>query len=166
MQTLICQQCLESDSLCDICKQRMAIDRITQIEVEVSRFLFNLSKKVKTLEDISIEKVINANTIIIISGNGDGPRLVGKGGTIVKALAKKFGKSIRIIEKTKDYKQFIQCVIAPSTLKAVNTIYTPTGEKYKLRIKNLDKNSTLNEEDIIDLSLAIFNKKVEIVFEN
>lgn len=166
MQTPICDTCLKSDSLCDICKTKLESNKINQNEIDVSRFIYNLSLKVKSLEDVSIEKVISAGNLIIISKIGDGSRLVGKGGTVVKVLAKKFGKSIRIIEKSDDYKKFIQMLILPSTLKAVNVLYSPTGEIYKLRIKNVDKTLPIKEEDICNISSSIFQKHVEIILEN
>ncbi len=167
MRTAICEVCLKSDMLCNACKEKLETDRTTQSEIDISRFIYELSDKVKSLKDVKIEKIIESNVILIISGKGDAAKLVGKGGSVVKALAKQFGKSIKIVEQTDDFKQFIQTLITPATVIGVNIIYTPQGEIYKLRIgKSQEKIISIRREDISDISKLLFNHKTEIVFEN
>ena len=166
MQTPICEICLKSNDLCEICKKKLETDKITQAEIDISRFICELSEKVGSLQDVKIKKIIESNNIIIISGKGDGGKLVGKAGTVVKVLAKQFGKSIKIVEKTDNYKDFMNNLISPNVIKAINIVYTPNGEIYKLRITSTEKTLPIQKDEISHISLSMFGNKAEIVFEN
>ncbi len=167
MQAPICEVCLKSDMLCSACKEKLETDRTTQAEIDISRFIYELSGKVRSLQEAKIEKIIESNIILIIAGKGDAAKLVGKGGSVVKALAKQFGKSIKIIEQSDDFKEFMQNLVSPAVIRAMNIIYTPEGEIYKLRIPLTYKNNlSVKEEDLSDISLSLFKRKAEIVFEN
>ncbi|MBU3897225.1 MAG: hypothetical protein KJ697_04860 [Nanoarchaeota archaeon] len=167
MQSSICEMCLNSDALCSICKSKLERGETNQIEINISRFINELSRKVRSLENVKIEKAIESGTIVIVTAKGDAGKMVGKGGTIVKALAKKFGKPIKIIEKTEVMRDFMQSLISPAMITGVNIIYTPDGEIYKLRISSEHKkNMTIEKEDIMKIGSSVFDKKIEIIFEN
>ena len=167
MQAPICEVCLKSDMLCSACKERLETDKTTQAEIDISRFIYKLSEKVKSLQDAKIEKIIESNNILIIAGKGDGAKLVGKGGSVVKALAKEYGKSIRIVEQTSNFKEFVQNMISPATILGVNIMFTPQGETYKIRIPSSFRNNvSISNEEMSDMSSNLFGKKSQIVFEN
>lgn len=167
MQTPICEVCLKSDMLCSACQGRLETNKITKTEIDVSRFIYTLSNKVKSLGDVKIEKVIDSNSLIIIAKKGDAAKLVGKGGSVVKALAKQFGKSIKIIEQSGNFKEFMINLLSPVNITGVNILYTPSGEIHKIRVAGVQKtNVSISNEDIISIASALFNKKAEIVVEN
>jgi len=158
---------LNSDNLCSICKSKLERGETNQTEIDVSRYLNELSQKVRSLQSAKIEKVIGSSAIIIIAAKGDAGKMVGKGGTIVKALAKKFGKSIKIIEKTGNMREFVQSLISPAMMNGINVVYTPNGEIHKLRIPIDHKKSiTLEKEDMEEMVFSLFNKKMKVIFEN
>lgn len=121
----------------------------------------------KSLGDVKIEKIIESSVILIITGKGDGGKVVGKGGAVVKSLAKKFSKSVRVVEQVGNFKEFVQSLISPAVIKGVNTVYTPQGETYKIRIPAEHKSAlNVKNEDIEQIVSSLFNKKVELLFEN
>ena len=165
MKAPICEICLKSDILCPVCSKKLEDGKISDADINVSRFLFRLSDKIKTLKDISVEKVIDhEKTIVIVSGKGDGRKIVGKAGSVVKALAKEFKKSIKVVEKTENMLDFISRVISPAKILAVNKIYTPEGQILKFIVPA--KNKIYVSTDLVGRIVNdLFNKKVEFDFE-
>ena len=107
MQTTICEVCLKSKILCNACQDKLSKGIITKGEIEISKYIFKLSEKMRSIRNVKIIKIINSDVLIIVTGRGDAARLVGKGGSVVKLIAKKFRKSIRILEEASNFKEFI-----------------------------------------------------------
>jgi transcription antitermination factor NusA-like protein len=166
MQTPICDKCLESKDLCVICQEKLKNKEITKKEVSVLRHIYKLSNKTKSLKGIKIVKVIDCNILLIITGRGDVARLVGKGGSIVKLLAKKFKKQIRILEEGTNFKEFIEELITPAHIKGINTLYRNNEEIFKVRVPEFQKNHLiLSPENFSQVISDFYNRKAEIVFE-
>jgi transcription antitermination factor NusA-like protein len=162
----LCEVCLKSDILCGGCAAKMQNGQITQTEAEISRFLYNLSDKVKSLQDAKLLKVIDADVMILVAGKGDGAKLVGKGGAIVKALAKKYSKSIKVLEE-KEFKPFMTELMQPLAVSGFNTVYTPEGEMYRIRVpSNQKQKQHISEPALADTAAKLFGKKIELVFED
>lgn len=167
MQTPICENCLKSETLCDLCREKLDKNIITQKDIDVSKTLHELSAKVKSLEDVKLIKIIDASNIIIICNAHDGPKLVGKGGSVVKALAKKFKKNIKIVERDEKFENFVRTFISPVQLNGINTVYSMSGQYYKIRIPSKDEtNLGLTSDALSNLFENIYNIKTKIVFEN
>lgn len=167
MQTTICEVCLKSDILCSVCKEKLDKGIVKNIEIEVGRFLFNLSEKVKSLKDVKINNIIDSEVLLIITKRGDAAKLVGKKGAVVKTLAKRFKKSVRIVEEAEDFRKFVEQLISPTTISGVNTLYTPLGEIYRIRIPPEQKNMLyLSPESFSAIMENIYKCKAEIVFES
>ena len=166
VETSICEVCLSSDSLCEACQNKLESGSITEKDIEVSRFLFTLSDKVKSLSDVRIVKIIDSECLIIISKIGDAAKLVGKNGFVVKALAKEFKKPIRVLEEADTLKDFVENLISPISVRGVNTLYTTEGEVYKFRIpSNYKGRLNITPESFTDIVSDIYNCRAELVFE-
>ena len=166
VETSICEQCLSSTELCSDCQNRLDQGKITQKDVEVSRFLFTLSDKVRSLSDVKIVKIMDSECLIIISKIGDAAKLVGKNGFVVKALAKEFKKPIRILEEADTLQGFVENLISPISIRGVNTLYTPEGEVTKFRIPvNHKGRLNITPESFSDIVSDIYNCKAGLVFE-
>lgn len=166
MQTSICEVCLKSDLLCNVCLEKLKKGHLNEKEIDVIRFLYNLSNKIKSLEDVKLVKVIDSDILVIISGKGDTAKLVGKGGSVVKELAKEFKKSVKIIEQSENFKEFIHNFLSPVAVNGINTIFTPKGEIFRIRISNSQKNRLpISYHGFSQVMENLYNSKAEIVFE-
>jgi len=167
MKTPICEVCLKSDILCTACQEKINNNQINKSDVNVCRFLYGLSKKIKSLGDAEIRKIINSNNLLIVAGKGDAAKLVGKGGSVVKVLAKEFGKSIRIIEEDKELKSFVTSLITPAKINGINTVFTEGQEKLKIRIWETDKSKMpMSKEELATIIKDVFDADVKISVEN
>lgn len=165
MKAPICDVCLNSDLLCKACKGNLDRGIITKADINVSRLIYKVSQKVKSLKDITIRKVIETrNVIIIICKPGDAAKIIGKSGVVIKNLSKNIGKIARVVEETNNYRSFLQGLIYPVPILGINILYTPDKEVLKIRIP---KKATLpiSERDFVQITKELFNKHVEFVNE-
>jgi len=166
MQAPICEVCLKSDILCNSCQEKLNTGKISQKDVELSRYIYRLSEKMRSIRDIKILKAIDCGTLMIITGRGDAAKLVGKGGVIVKKIAKEFKKSIRILEEAPTFKDFVEELISPASINGINTLFRENQEVYKIRIPAIQKNQLIiTPESFSQIISNFFNVKAEIVFE-
>lgn len=134
METPLCSICLESDDiLCNGCRARLEDGDISQVDVDLARFLFDLSDRIETLQDINVKRTISlTNALVVLTAQGDGPKVVGKNGRVVKKMAEKFDKSIRVVEDTGEPEAVIDKLLAPVEHQGLRTVYRPDGEDRKV----------------------------------
>jgi len=158
---------LKSDILCSGCQNKLDTGKITKKDVEIARYVYGLSEKMRSIRDIKLVRAIDCGTLIIITGTGDAAKLVGRDGVIVKKIAKDFKKSIRILEEAPNFKDFVEELISPATINGVNTLFRENQEVYKIRVPMTQKNQVLiTPESLSQLMSNFYNLKVEIVFES
>jgi len=165
MQMPICEICLNSDMLCSGCQKRLEDGKISKDEVDISRALFEMSERVRSLKDVKLKRAMNNEVLLIIAGKGDGARLVGKAGVVVKALAKKYEKPIRVLEES-DIRTFVKNMIQPVPIEGINTVFAEGNEVMKIRLPLNQKNRLLfSEETLKKIVGEVYSKQVELVFE-
>jgi transcription antitermination factor NusA-like protein len=166
MLTPLCDNCLESKKLCNSCYEKLNNNEINEMEVNVLRFIHSLSKKTHSLKDIKIVKVIDRDVLLIITGRGDAARLVGKGGAVVKLIAKKFKKSIRILEEASNFREFIEELVTPANINGINTLYRDNKEILRVRVPEVQrKHLMLSQKDFSQVVSSFYDREAEIVFE-
>ena len=163
----ICEVCLNSEILCNACKNKLDKGMINETEINISRFLYNLGSKVRGLKEIKLIKAVDVGVLLIVTGPGDAAKVVGKSGAVVKILAKEFKKPIRVVEEAENLRKFVQDMISPVTVMGINTLYTPEGEVYRIRIPTSQRNSlTINPENFSSIIHNLYNRNVQIIFED
>ncbi len=165
MKTPLCDTCLKSGLLCASCKARLDSGEITQDLLDISKLLLEESNNTKSLKDVKIKSVIgNENVLLIVCGQGDSPKLVGKGGSVVRRVGEAIGKRIRVVEESSDPRTFLQNIVFPVPILNLNTLYTAKGEKYKVVIP-AGSRLPLSPRDFKSVAKSVLGKDVEIDFE-
>ncbi len=166
MRAPLCEVCLSSDILCQGCSGKLKQGVISQTEVDVSRFIFGLSDKLHGLKDASIRSVIDGDVLLVVAARGDGAKLVGKGGAVVKALAKQWGKSIRVLEEN-DFRRFAGELLHPLTVTGINVLYTPEGEVMRVKMPTAQKaRSMITSESFGNMMQKLYGHRAELLFED
>ncbi len=163
MKTPICSICLQSDILCASCKKNIGTKNISDRGVEIIKKLYKLSKTVKSLDKITIEKVFDFGGLIVVTcDKSDVSSIVGKDGRIVNGLREGLGKQIKIIGVDK-IKIMVTNLLFPAKIVSVGNFYSAGLESLKI---NLDKNQLRNlpasKEELIKAAEEISGMKVII----
>jgi transcription antitermination factor NusA-like protein len=167
MKAPICDVCLKSGILCLGCEEKLKRGTITELDVKISKLLYQLEKE-NHIRDITFVKAVESKSlIVIIVGEGEIGNLIGKGGKTVKFLQRSVRKKIRIIEDTDDFKKIIMDLLHPARVLGINILYLPSEEKkYKVRVPKEDERriptSVKSAEEILS---KLVNLPIEIAFE-
>lgn len=156
MKAPICEVCLSSDMLCPACRRKVENAEVSELEIGLYRSIYKISKSFGPIREVSIKKVVGGGkTAVIMCNPGEGPRIVGKDGLMIKKLSKMVGKSLRVVESTGDVKEFIRRLIHPVPVKRINVVYMPEKEILKVIIPKGRK---------IPMSKASFSEIVKSLF--
>ena len=128
MKTELCDFCLKSGILCPSCQRKIKSGAISEIDLKIARMLLSLETTYPSLQDVYFHKTVEANRVLaIVVGQGDVARLLSYGGKILKALRKKVGKRIRVLEQGVDDRKFLEDLFAPLSIITINRIWIPDG---------------------------------------
>ena len=106
----------------------MESGKVSQLDIEIGRFLLSLEEEYPALQDIFFHKSIESDDVLaIFVGRGDIPRILSYGGKIIKALEQKTGKTVRILEYQSDERKFLEDLFAPMDILTINHIWLPDG---------------------------------------
>ncbi len=168
MKVPICEECLENEGeLCEECKEKQEEGEFSEIALEVSRFLYSLSGQIPTLQDVELKKIEKAtDAIIVVTAKGDGPRVVGKNGEVVKQLAEEFEKSIRVVEDSGEPEEVIRNLLEPVEVASINTVYKPEGKEKKVVVSEEDERRVpISEEEFKDIVEDLTGETFSLSFE-
>lgn len=167
MKAPICNVCLKSDVLCSNCEEKLENGEISELEIKVSRILKDLSNEYGSLRDSEIRHVYDTeNVLVIVTAEGDGAKVVGRGGEIVKEIADRVDKSIRVVEASQEDREVIQGLLSPAEIESINTVFKPDGESQKVVVSEEYKGKiNLSIDELEKLISRITGTDYEIAFE-
>ena len=167
MKAPICNVCLNSDVLCSQCSEKLEEDKISELDIEVSRKLKELSNDHGSLRDSTIEGTYQAeNVVVIITGPGDGAKVVGRSGEIVKKVADKVGKPIRVVENSENDRDVINGLLSPGEIQSINTVFKPEGQSKKIVVdEQFEDKINMNQKELEEAIQEITGTDYELAFE-
>ena len=167
MKAPICNVCLKSDVLCSNCEEKLENGEISELEIKVSRILKDLSNEYGSLRDSEIKHVYDTeNVLVIVTSEGDGAKVVGRGGEIVKEIADQVDKSIRVVEASQKDRAVIQGLLSPAEIQSINTVFKPEGESQKVVVpEEYEGKINLSIDELESLIQKITGTDYEIAFE-
>lgn len=114
--------------LCQKCLAKLESGEVTELDLKVARILLSMEEKFPSLQNVNFHRAINANdTLAVIVGQGDVPRLLSYGGKIIRTLGDETGKNVRVLERDVNERKFLEDLFAPLSIVTVNTIWLPDG---------------------------------------
>ncbi len=167
MRAPICNICLKSGILCQGCESRLKDGKISELDVKISRTLFELAQKHRGLEKINFKYAINAgNLIVLVVKEGEIRFAVGRGGKVVRALERRFRAKIRIVEEGTETRKFAQDILTPAKLLGVNVLYAEGKQEHRVRVPRSHLKRLPASVDWIQIALAkLTNKNIKLAFE-
>jgi transcription antitermination factor NusA-like protein len=167
MKAPICNVCLKSDVLCSNCEEKLENGEISELEIKISRILKELSNEYGSLRDSEILHVYDTeNVLVIVTAEGDGAKVVGRGGEIVKEIADQVDKSIRVVEKAEKDKEVIKGLLSPAEIESINTVFKPEGQSKKVVVsEEYEGKINLSIDELEQLISDITGTDYEISFE-
>ncbi len=167
MKAPICNVCLKSDVLCSACQDKLDEGKITETDIEISRILHDLSSEYGSLQDSEIKRIFDTEDVtVIVTAEGDGAKVVGRKGEIVKEIASEIDKSIRVVESTEDDLDVIEGLLSPAEVESVNTVFKPGGTSKKIVVDSeYSGKINLSEQEFEEIVKEVTGTEYELSFE-
>ncbi len=167
MKAPICNVCLKSDVLCSQCSEKLEDGKITELDIEVSRKLKELSNNHGSLRDSIIEGTYEAeNVVVIVTGPKDGAKVVGRSGEIVKKVADEVGKPIRVVENNENDREVINGLLSPGEIKSINTVFKPEGQSKKIVVdEQFEDKINMDQSELEEAIKQITSTEYDLAFE-
>ncbi len=167
LQTSICNICLKSGFLCQGCDSKLKEGKISELEVKISRILFELSKNHRGLEHLNLKKTVSVgDLIILVVGRGQIPLIIGRGGSIVKEIQRLLKAKVRAVEEGATPKKLAQDILAPAEVLGINVLYAKSGKEFRVVVpRRYMRLLSKNEEKIKSTLSMLTDKNFTIVFE-
>lgn len=165
MKAPICGICMNSDMLCPACKKKLDEGKITENDIKYSRIVFEAVRNYRPLNEVTIVRAFEGkNVAVIICGRGDKSKFIGREGYVIKKITKAARIPVRVVEDTKDMKEFIQNLILPVQLQGMNIVYSSGGEVLKIIIPK-DRGIPLPEASFSEIIRLVFGKNAIVLRE-
>ncbi|RLI96922.1 MAG: hypothetical protein DRO96_01960 [Candidatus Aenigmatarchaeota archaeon] len=162
----ICQICLESNTLCEQCKEKLRKGIINQEEVDVSRAIHSLAKANPELKDVEIDYVADVGKLLVFAPPEHAKKLIGPGGRNVKALNDKIGRFVRIVPRPRSDKYLIKELLGNVPLMGIDVLYTESGQVFQVRVsKDHASRIRIKPKKFEEIMKKLTGKTVELVFE-
>ncbi|MHC1586419.1 MAG: hypothetical protein ACXQTV_02595 [Candidatus Hecatellaceae archaeon] len=169
MRTRICTVDLKSGILCPKCEEKVRSGEVTQLDLEVAKVLLSLETRYSPLQDIYFHKAVEAeDTLVILVGREDLPKVLSCGGRLMRELSERLGKRrVRFLAYNDDKRRLLEELFAPACILTVNTLWLPDGStETKVVISKRDaRRLPISIKTIKDLAKTLMNISLRVEFE-
>lgn len=160
--------CLKSGILCQGCERKLRENKISELDIKISRVLFGFAQKYRSLNAVNFKRAVDAvGLTVLVVGRGEISGIVGKGGKLIRELTKHLRMKIRVVEEGTDVRKQAQDILTPVRVIGVNILYAGGGrEEYRVRIPRAHVGQLPASIDAIQSILAkLTDKNIKLVFE-
>jgi len=159
--------CLKSGILCQGCEIKLKEGKISELDIKISRLLFELAQKHRGLEKINFKRAIDtSDLIVLIVGRGEIRFVVGKGGKVIRALESRLRTKTRVIEEGTETRKLAQDILTPAKVLGVNVLYAGGKEEHHVRVPRPHlKRLPASIRGIQSVLARLTNKNITVEFE-
>ena len=150
MKLPICVIDAQTNTLCRKCKQLHREGKISDIDIELSKILIDISKSNKDLKNISFYSSFELeNVVIIVTKKQDVP--IFSMPDVLDKIKQFTQKEIRFLERTKNPKTLVESLLHPVPVISVTTLYIPpfSDKEYKIEIEKKYKDTLPIPEEVV-----------------
>jgi len=168
VKTPICLFDLKTGILCPSCEEKLKTGVISELDIEVAKALLKLeSQHRQLLQDVTFYKAYIVDDVLaILVEQRDVPKLISKGGRAIRELGEIFGKKVRVLSYRSSFREFLEELLAPASIRAINRIWLPDGtNEVKVVISYAGKRAPIDFETVKKLSTTIRNVPLRVEVE-
>ena len=167
MDLPLCSFDLKTGIFCPRCAEKLRRGLYTELDVKVMKKLLELEKKFTKLQKAGyVSTVDGEDAIFIVLKEGSLKDLDFRElSQLRKILTNELGKPVRILEDAADPIKFIERIVAPARVIAVNKIWLPDGSEETRVILDHERNLKMKCESLIRVVEKVKKMKLNVDFE-
>ncbi len=163
----ICGFCLKTDlpELCPKCQIELDTGRITQNDVDISRYIWSLRRDYKFIDSLDVKRIIEISDRFILVLKSPLDVFDTKNGRdLLLKLELEYGKPFKVVKYAKKVKTFINELIRPVKILGINQVWLPDGTIEKLVIISDDdiQKLPISENIISEIVEKLFGEHIRI----
>ena len=168
MKLPICTFDAKNAVLCPQCEGKVESGVLTQVDVDASIILANISKTNKEIENFTLHscKEFDGNYVLTFSKND----IMGirQSRTLYRLLQDQFKGKIWLVEADETDKKFIEDMFFPTKILSINAVWAPGGvQKTKAVVSGKwTKRFPIDTEKVVQIVKNARNLDIEIEFED
>ena len=150
--------CVQTNKLCSSCQDLYDSGRISDLDIEFGKVMMNITKSLRFLSDVTIEKIIETTkTVFVVVKKGEKEKFDRAKDNLKKSLKVIDPRRFEFIDKIKNPKVLIERLLSPIIPNSISTVFLPFSEKeLKVQVKRTDKeNINMSEEELSVLTNAL-----------
>jgi len=113
--------------LCPSCEDKVRRGEVSELYVNVARFLLEAESRWPQLHSITLYDVVDGDGVMALVVNRGGIKTVLRLKPLLRELSKKFGRKVKVLEKGVSERRFIEDLFSPMEVVAINAIWLPDG---------------------------------------
>lgn len=162
----ICSFDLRTGVLCPKCERKLQTGEITETDIAVMRILSELEKNLPPLSLTTYVKSIRYDSnLFVLFKDGDLNKLnPNQQAALRKRLSEAIGLKVRLLENSRDPYAFIQRLLAPARIEAINKIWLPDQSEEIRVVLDDERLLKINPEAVAYVAGAVKGLKVRLGF--
>ena len=128
MQTQLCEFCLKSGMLCNMCQEKVNTGVVSDLYLKVAQYLLKVERKNPQLQKGRLEKVIDVGGfLVLVVGRGDRNKFMGDTGRLPRDVGDEFNRRGLVIEDGLNDRGFLEDLFTGQHIITINIIWLPDG---------------------------------------
>ncbi|MDJ0269781.1 MAG: hypothetical protein NXY59_04405 [Aigarchaeota archaeon] len=163
----VCSFDLRSGIFCPKCEDKIRRGEITEADLKVMRLLMDMEKQIPQLAGITYKKSVEYNTLLfIIFKEGDLSKIpYPQQSNLRKRISDLTKLQVKLLEDSKDSNKFLQLLVAPARIMAVNKIWLPDQTEETRIILDEERNLKISPEAAAVVAKQVKGINLRIDFE-
>ncbi|MCL7385034.1 MAG: hypothetical protein LZ158_01540 [Thaumarchaeota archaeon] len=166
MEIPVCTFDLKTGIFCERCEEKIRRGEVTELDIKIMRALLELEKNFHQLQSMCYVKSVDTkDAIIVVLRNGNLSAIPQHSlASIKRKLSDILGKNVKIIEDSVDIGRFLEPLVAPARIVAINKIWLPDNSTEIRIILDDERRLKLSVESLQEISRVTKNINLKVDF--
>jgi hypothetical protein len=161
MRLPVCVVDLESGVLCASCQEKLDKGQITEVDVDISKWLLAREGQFPTIADLNLSRALKVAGRLVLVVKKKGREILLSAPDLLEELRSTYGEVV-ILEGPANLRNLVRGLIHPATEVGVNNLYLPDGSKECIVMLHADDKSKIpySLEDLRQIVSAVMQESV------
>lgn len=166
MEIPVCAFDLKTGIFCERCEEKIRRGEVSELDIRVMRSLLELEKTFHQLQSMCYVKSVDTkDAIAVVLRNGNLGAVSQQSLALLRRkLSDSLGKNVRLVEDSSDIGRFLEPLVAPARIVAINKIWLPDNSMEIRIILDEDRGLKLSVESIQEIVRVTKNVNLKVDF--
>ncbi len=166
MEIPVCVFDLKTGIFCERCEEKIRRGEVSELDIKVMRTLLELEKNFHQLQSMCYVKSVDTKDAIVVMLRNGNLSMISQQTliTLKRKLSDILGKNIKLVEDSPDIGRFLEPLVAPARIVAINKIWLPDNSMEIRIILDDERRLKLGVESLQEISRVTKNISLKVDF--